>query len=438
LGPLPLEKTQIEVIESSSKAKDMYLDILEAATKEIMLIVPTVNAFLRQEKIGAMRLARQAARSRNVKVRILMPSPKPSEQATNYLNQDPDEHINVRYLEQVPGTEATIIAIDRKVSLVMEIRDDSKTTFDEAIGLSTYSNSRAGVLSYVSIFENLWKQTELYEKLKRTNEQLASVIEVLKIHDKSQEEFINVAAHELRTPIQPILSLAEVIHSQITEDKGSYNNDNKMKKYLEPLNVIIRNAKRLQQLSEAVLDITKIESKKLRLNKERFDLNDVIINSLDNMILSSEFTNTGVQLSYQPHSVFLEADKGRISQVISNLLSNAFKFTNKDCGTISISLHKIEDRGKNIDAEEGSHGPRYVTVSITDNGTGIDAEIFPRLFDKFVSKSYHGTGLGLFISKGIVEEHGGKIWAQNNNSNNGRNGATLYFTLPVLDKEHVT
>jgi two-component system, OmpR family, sensor histidine kinase VicK len=438
LGPLPLEKTQIEVIESSSKAKVLYLDILKATTKEIMLIVPTVNAFLRQEKIGAFQLARKAAESRNVKVRILMPSHKLSEQATNNLNQHPDEHINVRYLEQVPGTEATILVIDRKVSLVMEIRDDSKSSFDEAIGLSTYSNSRAGVLSYVSIFENLWKQTELYEKEKQTNEQLASVIEVLKIHDKSREEFINVAAHELRTPIQPILSLAEFIHSQITDDKGNHNNDNKMKKYLEPLNVIIRNAKRLQQLSEAVLDITKIESKTLRLNKESFDLNDVIINSLDNMILSSEFTNSPVQLSYQPQTVFLEADKGRISQVISNLLSNAFKFTNKDCGTIFINLNiKNEDRGNNIDAEETSDSPRCVMVSITDNGTGIDPEIFPRLFDKFVSKSYHGTGLGLFISKSIVEAHGGKIWAQNNNNNNGRNGATLYFTLPVLEKEKV-
>jgi len=436
---VPLEKTQIQVIESSSKAKDMYLDILKAATKEIMLIVPTVNAFVRQENIGVIRLASKAAKWRNVKVRILMPSHKLSEQVTDNLNQHPDEHISVRFLEQVPGTEATILVADRKVSLVMEIRDDSKGNFDEAIGLSTYSNSRAGVLSYVSIFENLWKQTELYEKVKLTNEQLASVIEVLKIHDKSQEEFINVAAHELRTPIQPILSLAEVIHSQITDDKSNYNNDNKMKKYLEPLNVIIRNAKRLQQLSEAVLDTSKIESKTLRLNKERFDLNDVIINSIDDMILSLEFNNRDVQLLYQPQTVFLEADKGRVSQVISNLLSNAFKFTNKDCGTISINLYiKNENRGNTIDAEENIHSPRYVMVSITDNGEGIDPEIFPRLFDKFASKSYQGTGLGLFISKGIVEAHGGTIWAQNNNTTNDRSGATLYFTLPVLNKEQAT
>ena len=373
---MPLEKTQIQVIESSSKAKDMYLDILKAATKEIMLIVPTVNAFVRQENIGVIRLASKAAKWRNVKVRILMPSHKLSEQVTDNLNQHPDEHISVRFLEQVPGTEATILVADRKVSLVMEIRDDSKGNFDEAIGLSTYSNSRAGVLSYVSIFENLWKQTELYEKVKHTNEKLASVIEALKIHGKSQEEFINVAAHELRTPIQPILSLAEVMHSQITDDKDNYNNHNKMKKYLESLDVIIRNAKRLQQLSEAVLDITKIESKTLRLNKERFDLNDVILNSVDDLILSSEFTNRGVQLSYQPRTIFLEADKARISQVISNLLSNAFKFMNKDRGTISINLHiKNEDRGNNIDVEENSDSTRYVIVSITDNGTGIDRDI---------------------------------------------------------------
>ena len=158
------------------------------------------------------------------------------------------------------------------------------------------------------------------------------------------------------------------------------------------------------------------------------------------MILSLEFNNRDVAaICNQPQTIFLEADKGRISQVISNLLSNAFKFTNKDCGTISINLYiKNENTGNNIDTEENSDSPRYVMVSITDNGKGIDPEIFPRLFDKFASKSYQGTGLGLFISKGIVEAHGGKIWAQNNNTTNGRNGATLFFTLPGLNKEQAT
>jgi signal transduction histidine kinase len=103
----------------------------------------------------------------------------------------------------------------------MELKDDSKDTFDEAIGLSTYSNSRPGVLSYVSIFENLWKQTELYEQVKdardslaQSNKQLEEANEQLKIHDKMQKEFINVAAHELRTPIQPIISSVGVLRSR--------------------------------------------------------------------------------------------------------------------------------------------------------------------------------------------------------------------------------
>jgi sugar-specific transcriptional regulator TrmB len=152
-----LEKTQIEVIESSSKAKDAYLDIVKAATEEIMLLIPTVNSYILQEKIGAIQLATEATKGRNVKVRILMPTHKLAEQAADTLNQTSDHYINIRYVEQMPGTEATILVVDRKASLVMEIKDDSKGTFDEAIGLSTYSNSRAGfyrMFLYLRIYGN--------------------------------------------------------------------------------------------------------------------------------------------------------------------------------------------------------------------------------------------------------------------------------------------
>jgi signal transduction histidine kinase len=159
-------------------------------------------------------------------------------------------------------TKATILVVDRKASLVMELRDDSKSTFIEAIGLSTYSNSKAGVLSYVAIFDNLWKQTELYQKVVEANEQL-------KVHDKMQKEFINIAAHELRTPIQPILGLSDVLVSK----KGD------IEQYKELLDAIIRNAKRLQKLTEDILDVTKIESQSLQLKKQRINLNEVILSS---------------------------------------------------------------------------------------------------------------------------------------------------------------
>ncbi|MRN68475.1 MAG: hypothetical protein FIO04_02125 [Nitrosopumilales archaeon] len=305
----------------------------------------------------------------------------------------------------------------------MEIRDDSKRTFDEAIGLSTYSTSKAGVLSYVSIFENLWLQTELYQQIKESstrlqlaNEQLAIANEQLKVHDKMQQEFINVAAHELRTPIQPILSLTELLRSKIMDSNQR-----------ELLDVIIRNAKRLQRLSDNILDVTRIESGKLKLSKERFDLNEKIHNIIRDVKTQISVAND-VQITLSPSdksemSIFVEADKVRIFQVISNLLSNAIKFTDKE-GTISISLKKREGtEGENKKEEE-------VIVSIRDSGAGIPSEIRHRLFSKFATKSDSGTGLGLFISKSIVEAHGGKIWVENNA--NGR-GTTFYFTLPLAN-----
>ena len=184
----------------SARSGLLYLELVKNAKEEILFIFPTSSAFIRQEKMGAIPLAILLAKERAVKVRISVPyneevEDKLEEELRPIYNAD----IDVRYTEQTSGTMTTILVVDRKASLVMELRDDSKTTFDEAIGLSTYSNSKAGVLSYVAIFEKLWNQIELYQQVREANKRL-------KLHDKMQKEFINVAAHELRTPIQPILS----------------------------------------------------------------------------------------------------------------------------------------------------------------------------------------------------------------------------------------
>src|SRR5215831_1941471 len=157
----------------------------------------------------------------------------------------------------------------------MEIRNDSKGTFDEAIGLSTYSNSRAGVLSYISIFENLWLQTELYDQIKESSMRLEQANEQLIAHDKMQKEFINIAAHELKTPIQPILGITQLLRSQIKDVKQQ-----------ELLEITIRNSKRLQRLSNDILDVAKIEGRSLELNKEDFKINDVVINAINDITLS--------------------------------------------------------------------------------------------------------------------------------------------------------
>jgi two-component system, OmpR family, sensor histidine kinase VicK len=405
----------IEVIPSAARAREIYLQALKNAQKNIMIVFPTTNAFLRQNEIGAVRLAKEAVKQRNARVRILVPRHESTDQVVlslternSHSNYNYNNNVDLRYIKQtILNTQATILIVDEKVSLVMEIRDDSKGTFDEAIGLSTYSNSKAGVLSYVSIFENLWLQTELYNQIKESSIRLEKANEQLIAHNKMQKEFINIAAHELKTPIQPILSLTEVLRSQIKDVKQQ-----------EILDITIRNAKRLQRLSNDILDVAKIEGRSLELNKEEFNINEVVMNAITDLTSGRDFLkHEKIKLLYNSHQdILIKADKGRISRVISNLLSNAIEFTAEGTILVSIEKDKINNNNKTI------------IVSVKDPGHGIDSSILPRLFTKFTSKSYKGTGLGLFISKGIIEAHGGKIWGENNPDGIG---AKFSFSLPT-------
>ena len=396
----------IEVFQNASNARELYFQILKAATEEILLLFPTVNAFIRQKKIvqGSLLLSNAKKFRKKIKFRILMPFMQQIEpKITNFKRSfNDDVEIEIRYIESVMlTTQATILVTDRKKSMVMEIKDDSKMNFDEAIGLSTYSNSKAGVLSYVSIFENLWKQIELYEDIKKSHKQLMT-------HNKAQEEFINVAAHELRTPIQPILGLSDLLlHRKQTE-----------KKQQELLEIVVRNAKRLERLTEDILDITRIESKTLKLKKELFNLCEMLQDSIADFQdqIDKEKKDTNQKLEFigleKDKDIIVEADRGRINQVISNLLSNAIKFTDK--GKISVSIARLGDD---------------IVVSVKDTGSGIDSKILLNLFAKFVTKSDRGTGLGLFISKNIIEAHGGNMWGKNNAN---EKGATFSFSLPSV------
>lgn len=214
-----------------------------------------------------------------------------------------------------------------------------------------------------------------------------------------QTEFINIAAHELRTPIMPILVNAELLESEL----GSSN---------EEIKIITRNAKRLQHLTENILSVTRIESRTLKLNKEKFDINSALSIAIRDSRSQIESKNVELIHSHDSNDLYVEADRDRITQVISNLLHNAIKFTKE--GKILVSSER-----------ENSH----VVVSIKDNGTGIASQIIPILFSKFATKSDRGTGLGLYICKNIIEAHGGEIWAENND---GKNGATFSFTLPAI------
>ncbi len=253
--------------------------------------------------------------------------------------------------------------------------------------------------------------------LDKANKELTSAYEQLEVHNKTQKEFIDIAAHELRTPLQPIIGIMNVLRSRVT--------DYEQQKLFD---IVIRNAKRLQRLSEDILDVTRIEGHTLDIKKEVFNINDTITSILQEYRSQVERNNNKKynqfpEISFQPEkaSVYVQADKGRITQVINNLVDNAIKFAPQENGKLDIVVsYRDSDNKEKFDGN--------VIVSVKDNGTGIDPEIMPKLFSKFATKSFSGTGLGLYVSKNIIEAHGGKIWAENNNNGNG---ATFYFSLPI-------
>jgi signal transduction histidine kinase len=247
-------------------------------------------------------------------------------------------------------------------------------------------------------------------QLDKTNEGLERANEQLRRHDKLQKEFINTAAHELRTPIQPILGLSDLLSSQIKDPKQ-----------IGIMKVISRNAKRLHRLAEDMLDVSKIESDSLTLKRSQFNLTSLIQDVIKEYRAQDKGTrNLTVISNGSTNDVLVQADKHRITRVITNLLNNALKFTNED-GSIIVSIEK--ERNGKMSADE------YALVRIKDTGEGIDPAFMPRLFTKFATDSNVGTGLGLFICKSIIEAHGGRIWAENNMQ---ERGASFFFTLPVV------
>ena len=246
--------------------------------------------------------------------------------------------------------------------------------------------------------------------LEESNKRLKTANEQLKIHDIMQKEFINITAHELRTPIQPILALTQYVRNKARD-----------KEQIEIFDIIIKNTKRLKNLAEDILDITRIERGTLNLNKETFCLNELITDIIKEFQQIID-NNKKIIIEYDIYSsrpVLVYSDKNRISQVLNNLISNSIKFIPEE-GKISLNVKKMQS--------DGDDSKGIAVVSIRDTGIGIDAAIMPKLFTKFVSKSFQGIGLGLHISKNIVESHGGSMWAENNK---GGKGATFYFTLPL-------
>jgi signal transduction histidine kinase len=425
------------------------------------MIFSTVNTFHMQEKqLGLIRILTNLSKQ-GVSIKVLTPidnqvkewigdikeqeEMKQQQQQQLYQNKHNNNNtysaIDIQDIASSSSINAKIIVVDKRDSLVMEIKDGIADSLHTTIGLSTFSNSKSTVASYSAIFENLSKQNQLYKQLKEAYQTVENTNAI-------QQEFINIAAHELRTPVQPIIGYAELLLEEETDDNKK-----------QALMSIVHNSERLQKLALDILDIARMDSNTFQLHKEPLDLNYVISNIAKDYLkrqeqqkarditrLISNVNGNNNKNSYSKKSetkllfeprvkedIFVEADEERLMQVMYNLLDNAFKFIDSDGGTVRITLEKQEQQLGDLIIQERHHQQEpHAIIRIKDTGTGIDPEILPRLFSKFATKSQRGTGLGLYISKNIVDSHGGKLYAENNTNDKG---ATFTIILPLLKQQ---
>lgn len=387
------ESEFLEVIQDAQKARDIYVDLARSIDNEGLLLFANSMAMVRADRLGIVDYLIRAS-NKEASIKIICPI---TEENIQIIKKISEKAPCIRILNG-GDSQSGLFIVNNAEFIRFEIKEVLAEDFTEAVGFVIYSNTKVSVYSSRSFFELLWNERLQYEKLKEA--------------DEMKSEVINLLAHELRTPIQPILSMIDIIRSDMKDSN-----------HKELLDTILRNAKRLQRLTDNILDVSKIERGSLDLRQECFNLKDVITNNLDDtIVLRKNLSNninerTSVRVYYQPQDSFVEGDKDRISQVVYNLLNNAFKFS-KDGSNITVNS-KVEDS--------------KIVVSVKDTGQGIDPKILPKLFSKFEAKSFSGSGLGLYICKNIIEAHGGKMWAQNNNIINGESGATFYFSLPVLN-----
>jgi signal transduction histidine kinase len=391
-----IEPEFVEVITDGARAAQLIVEFAKSVKKEAQLILPQPMSMERAGKLGMWDLLIKAANN-GAQIQVISP-------ITNN-NEHMSKEIAARApnIKIFPGPVSTagMFIVDNKRYFRAEDKDPQASEAADAISVMIYSNNLSGVESFRSLFEILWQQLEMYEKLNA--------------HYKMQREFINIAAHELRTPIQALLGITDLVESKVD---SSSNSKEKVELSKSDVEMMMRNVSRLERLSANILDASRIESKTLKLKKEVFDLNQKVLHVIDDAKMSLRRGRNNITIISNTTIDKLEvyADKSRIFQVLSNLIRNAIRFSNEGGATITV----------NIGQKEG-----YAVVEVRDDGRGIDPQIMPTLFTKFATKSHQGIGLGLYISKSIVEAHGGKIWAENNKDGKG---ATFMFTLPIQQR----
>ncbi|MDP8906893.1 MAG: ATP-binding protein [Thermoproteota archaeon] len=440
-------KDIVRVIRKKDKIESLLKSCIYNARSEVLIAISSIHYLTYLHKIGLEGIL-EHAKLQGATIILLFPEDDGSELGKNVILPSFIDNIkNYAQIKSVSGLIGNLLLVDNSKILTISTEDLKESMDNNFVGV--YTDNKSIVSNFGSLFDTLLSEKELLNsiisvknQLERSNLQLLESNERLRINSKNQKEFINIAAHELRTPTQAIIGFTEMME----EDSNNYH------KYI---NSISRNANRLEKLVEDLLDTAKIESDNLVLNKEKTDLNELLSTTIQSAKIDLENTQKKERKTYKKFynanktekekenehidiclfpgekhpntmssaALYVMIDREKIIRAISNLLSNSIKSIGNDGGRIAVTVSKRNKEKNN------SFKKNEILISFKDTGKGINSEMHSRLFNKFTTNSSSGTGLGLYITKSIIEAHGGQIWAENNDDGNG---ATFSFSLPAL------
>ncbi len=479
-----------EIISTPERAADVFLNLAKTIQKEALLILPHNHSVLLVKEIGILEFIAEAHKNRMAKVKIIYLENKENKEILKTFEM---ENLKISILPFSLNTNSIIFIVDDREFIRTEIRDNPSYIFKESVGFTIHSNSKPGIDSFKSFFDIIWKQIHLYEELSMSNKKLDESYHQLSMLNKMQNEFINIAAHELRTPIMPILNGMEILEEKLGENVGKYRHE---------IDIIARNASRLQNLAESILQVSRIESGTFSLSiQSEINFHSLIEQVIEDVEKKFAYMDKEKKVSIvflpffdkekkhkadkgcdiagdgnfygnrsnssdnpNPRPLYVDCDSQKITQVVFNLLDNAMKFTfdgkvfvttnvvtsHLPLTTFEVSLNNSKE--KRMDKENKPFDGLEdigILVTVLDTGVGIHPTFKSHLFEKFASKSHQGTGLGLYLSKKIIEAHGGKMWYEDPSDeidkggvsqclgNNKKVGTIFKFIIPIsIGKKH--
>jgi two-component system, OmpR family, sensor histidine kinase VicK len=478
------EEQRTELIRNSEEFDKRILQMMGTTKHDVMLILASSNAINQSLNNRAFEVFNSLVKEKSVRIRILLSTPLSSHSEVQIDKEQgqEEEDKEAKYIRKIrnyiqnsmyrvqfdlidnkhynyEAEGMSILVVDRTKVLCWE---QNKLFYEnsKSASLAIYSNSRPLVSSYSSIFESLWSGTQLYNDLKKAYAKISN-------SERLYKEFVDITAHELRTPVQAIMGYCEMALE--TRDKGPRTNESQ---YIRHFEKIFNNSYRLNRLLEDFLSVTRIENNLLVFEKENINIYDLVKNIVNDLqdvmptrtnLAEEKKKNISIRLEEQHFEAnpIVNVDKTKIYQVLTNLINNALKYSESNQGiTISMKIIANEKEDSFIDSSNSSENEtlthsmvniqdenrehsktgrsleketkRTILIKVKDKGKGIEKKIFPNLFEKFVTDSKYGsgTGLGLYISKRIVEIHRGRIWAENNKD---EPGATFIFSLPLIN-----